>query len=277
MLSPFTFLAFLSLICGGGSMLLGCGRPLSNAFLIHPSTHVEDAGEARSKVIDTDVGDIEVLIAGARRPNCYVLRLEGNAGRAERTADYVADRWKDFDAEVWAMNFPGFGKSDGPAALDRLTPAAEAIYDGLANKGLPVYLDADSIGTAPALHLAATAHRKPAGIVLKNPPPLKQLILGRYGWWNLWLGALPIAMAVPSELDSLANAEQIQSPVLLFSAENDSLVPMSYQLRIFNRLPGTKRQVVFRDAEHNTPIDPAAERELQAEMTELFKGPSRRQ
>ena len=53
-------------------------------------------------------------------------------------------------------------------------------------------------------HLRHVAANRPvAAIVLQNPPPLRQLILGHYGWWNLWLIATPVALGVPSELDSL--------------------------------------------------------------------------
>jgi hypothetical protein len=54
------------------------------------------------------------------------------------------------------------------------------------------------------VHLAANGRLR--GLFLQNPPPLAQLIRGRYGWWNLWLLAGPIAWGVPCSLDTLANA-----------------------------------------------------------------------
>jgi hypothetical protein len=38
------------------------------------------------------------------------------------------------------------------------------------------------------------ANRPCAGLVLTNPPPLRNMILQRFGWWNLWLLATPVAL-----------------------------------------------------------------------------------
>jgi len=47
---------------------------------------------------------------------------------------------------------------------------------------------ADTLGPA-----GAQPQFKNADLILTNPPPLRQLIMGHYGWWNLWLAAAPQA------------------------------------------------------------------------------------
>src|SRR5436190_24397648 len=104
------------------------------------------------------------------------------------------------------MNYPGFGGSSGPARLKRMSPAAFAAFDALKSKApnQPIFVFGSSIGSAVAMNVAA--HRAVRGRVLHNPPPLRQIILRSYGWWNLWLLAGPVALQIPHVLDSGCNA-----------------------------------------------------------------------
>ena len=54
------------------------------------------------------------------------------------------------------MNYPGSGGSTGPPRLDRLCPSAEQTCDALRKVagGRPVFVQANSLGTAVALCLA---------------------------------------------------------------------------------------------------------------------------
>ena len=95
------------------------------------------------------------------------------------------------------MNYPGFGGSTGPARLARLGPAALTAFDAVKHAAgdRPVVVFGASLGTTTALHIAA--HRPVAGLILHNPPALRQIILRQFGWWNLWLLAGPLARKIP--------------------------------------------------------------------------------
>src|SRR5439155_12173538 len=125
------------------------------------------------------------------------------AGRAEWHPVEESLDWGDKPVEVWAVNHPGFGGSTGPPRLSRFGPAALAAYDALAAEatGKPIFVSGMSLGSAMALHVAA--NRPVAGLILRSPPPLRNLIMTRHGWWNLWILATPVALGVPAELDSL--------------------------------------------------------------------------
>src|SRR2546429_8018272 len=62
----------------------------------------------------------------------------------------------------------------------------------------------------------SAARRRVGGLFLKNPPPLREMILRRFGWWNLWLLAGPVAVAISRGLDSIANAKGIQGAAIFF-------------------------------------------------------------
>jgi pimeloyl-ACP methyl ester carboxylesterase len=81
--------------------------------------------------------------------------------------------------------------------------------------------------------------------------------MGRYGWWNLWLAAVPVSLGVPAELDSITNAAASRAPALFFSADSDSLVPPAYQRRVIDAYAGPKHVVNVPGANHDTPASQA--------------------
>jgi pimeloyl-ACP methyl ester carboxylesterase len=110
-----------------------------------------------------------------------------------------------------------------------------------------------SIGATAALHVAA--QRPIAGLILHNPPPLRELILRRFGWWNLWLLAGPVAMQIPRDLDCITNAKATRTPAIFLLAEKDQIVPPRFQRLVVEAYAGEKRVIELRGAHHNDPIE----------------------
>ena len=169
----------------------------------------------------------------------------------------IGEQWSGRDTVLWGVNYPGYGGSSGEARLADLGPAALAAYDALrreAGPDRPVLVFGTSLGTTAALHVAA---QRPdlAGLILQNPPPLRQIILRGYGWWNLWLIAGPMAMHVPSALDSLANARAAHGKGVFLLAEKDEIIAPKYQRLVVGSYAGEKRIVPLAGALHNSPIE----------------------
>ena len=92
-------------------------------------------------------------------------------------------------------------------------------------------------------------------MILQNPPPLRQIILRGYGWWNLWLIAGPMAMRIPSALDSIANARAAHGRGVFLLAEKDEIVAPKYQRLVVEAYAGEKRIIPLAGAFHNSPIE----------------------
>jgi pimeloyl-ACP methyl ester carboxylesterase len=250
----------------------------ANRMLLHPSRHGIDAGHAVRLTVPYNGGHVEIwsarspALADGAEPRAFVLEFCGNATRAEEIAQFVARRWEKHPVEVWVMNYPGFGGSDGRAELKSIVPSATAAYDQLARRanGRPIFLEANSMGTVPALHVAANRPGV-AGLVLQNPPPLRRLILGRYGWWNLWLAAGPIALQVPRDLDSLASARRVRAPAVFLVGERDALVPPKYQQMVIDAYAGPKQVIPMRGTTHWQPVTGQAEVRLADEIDRLWE------
>ena len=261
---------------------------LPDHLILFPTKAPIDTGGAVRKTVPFKNGELEVWTAKSRRAqqqgraDIFILRFYGNADRAERWPAEEAEMWSDRAVEIWGMNYPGFGGSTGPARLASIGPAALAAFDELrgyaANKTavesavpsgstpspaprtarapVPIVLFGASIGTTAALHVAA--HRPVAGLILHNPPPLRQMALRQFGWWNLWLLAGPVALQMPRDLDSIQNARTTRVPAIFLLAEKDEIVAPRFHQLVVNAYAGQKRVIELRGAHHNDPIEGAA-------------------
>jgi hypothetical protein len=250
------------------ALVLFAGLP--DRLILFPTTHRIDAGGAVPKMIPFQNGNLEEwtaqsqlakVRAGRAEPgqaDVFVLRFYGNADRADRWTALEAEMWDRRAVEVWGVNYPGFGASTGPAQLSRIAPAALAAFDALKQRAgnQPIIVFGASIGTTAALYLAA--HRSVAGLSLHNPPPIKQMILRQFGWWNLWLLAGPVAAQIPRDLDNVTNAKHSNVPAIFLLADRDEIVAPRFQRLVVDAYAGEKRVIRLSGASHNSPIEGAA-------------------
>jgi len=237
---------------------------LPDHLILFPTRSPIDAGAAVRKTVPFQSGELEIWTAQSRRAqqqggaDIFILRFYGNADRADRWAAAEAEIWNDRAVEIWGVNYPGFGGSTGPARLARIGPAALAAFDELKNCAgdRPIVPYGASFGATAALHIAA--HRPVAGLILHNPPPLRELILRQFGWWNLWLLAGPVALQIPRDLDSVANAKSIRAPAIFLLAERDEVVAPRFHRLVANAYAGEKRVIALHGAYHNDPIESTA-------------------
>jgi uncharacterized protein len=232
--------------------------PLLDSFVLCPTTEPVDAGKAVRRTVSFEKGDLEIWVSrstgngDSSRPEFYLLCFYGNGTRAEDGIQI--DLFPDKSCEIWGVNYPGYGGSTGPARLAKVGPAALKAFDALAGvaKDRPIMLVGYSFGTAAALYVAAS--RPVAGVILQDAPALRQMIVGEYGWWNLWLLAGPLALKVPVALDSVDNAKATEVPAIFLVDELDTTVPPKYQRLVIQAYAGTKQVISVPKAHHVEPL-----------------------
>jgi len=243
---------------------------LPDHLILFPTRVPINAGDAVRKTVPFQNGELELWTAKSQRARekgdaeIYILRFYGNADRADRWAAADADMWNDRAVEIWGMNYPGFGDSTGPARLSKIGPATLIAFDELKSHAAdrPVVVFGASIGATAALHVGAARASRIAGLILHNPPPLREMILRRFGWWNLWLLAGPIALQIPNDLDSILDANLLHAPAIFLLAEKDEVVPPRYHKLVVNAYAGEKREIPLPGAYHNDPVEGPALAEL---------------
>jgi pimeloyl-ACP methyl ester carboxylesterase len=239
---------------------------LPDHLILFPTRSPIAAGAAVRRTIPFENGDLEIWTAQSQaarkqgRVDVFILRFYGNADRADRWAAMEAEMWNDRAVEIWGMNYPGFGGSTGPARLARIGPAAVATFDILRHEaaGAPIVAYGASIGVTAALHVAVSRPTEIAGLILQNPPPLREMILRQFGWWNLWLLAGPVALQIPRDLDCIANARATRTPAIFLLAERDEIVAPRFHRLVVQAYAGKKRIIELRGAYHNDPVEGTA-------------------
>lgn len=238
---------------------------LADRLILQPSRRPQlTLGKTRRTIpVGRDEVEVWTLRTGDyRQPvDLFVLKFPGTAGRAERSTVHPADHWPDLNAELWAVNPPGYGGSTGQAELRKLAPMAQAVYHELARHaaGRPILVTGNSLGCTSALHLAATVPL--AGLILRNPPPIREVILGEHSWWNLGLGTRLLVRHIPSELDTIHHAGQTAVPAIFITSGCDTLILPKYQHQIIEAYAGPKRVLVLPEADHATPLTELEEAE----------------
>ena len=257
---------------------------LADHLILFPTRAPIDVGAAVRRTIPFENGDLEIWTAQSQsarrqgRADVFILRFYGNADRADRWPAMEAEVWKDRAVEIWGMNYPGFGGSTGPTRLTRIGPAAVAAFDELrrhaakkstavlsrptpssalktAHAKASIVVFGTSIGATAALHVATSRPTEIAGLILQNPPPLREMILRQFGWWNLWLLAGPVALQIPRDLDSIANARASRAPAIFLLAEKDEIVAPRFHRLVVQAYAGEKRIIELRGAYHNDPVE----------------------
>jgi pimeloyl-ACP methyl ester carboxylesterase len=239
---------------------------LQDRLILFPTRTPIDPNGAVRRMIPFENGDLEIWTAQSKRAqqqgraDLFILRFYGNADRADRWVAMEAEMWNDRAVEVWGMNYPGFGGSTGPARLTRIGPAAVAAFETLTREArdAPIVVFGTSIGVTAALYVAVSHPTEIAGLILHNPPPLREVVLRQFGWWNLWLLAGPIALQIPRDLDSVANARVIRTPAIFLLAEKDEIVAPRFHQLVVQAYGGEKRVIELRGAHHNDPIEGTA-------------------
>ena len=252
---------------------LGC-KGFTNAMLLHPTSRPIRTDATRMEF----TGRCDVLAGqkveafykeygtGGAEPELYVLALTGNAGRAESMQNISAalfETWLGTGAAprrigVLSLQYPGYGvAAEGDASLESMGAAAvEAVTFLRARaQSRPIIVQALSMGTVAALHSARVCESAEIqGLVLAKPPNLGPMLMGEYGWWNLWLIAYPMVLQLPDCALSSGNAAAIDDiPALFLIAGADRLVLPEYASQVYDAFGGPKRRVAL-PGDHNTTV-----------------------
>ncbi len=232
---------------------------LTDRLILCPTRHPIEANGKTPRLVPRGDGQLEVWtqrVGGATSAaaDLYVLKFPGTAGRAERSTTHPADAWPGQGVELWTVNPPGYGGSSGTASLRNTAAVADTVLEQLQTHaaGRPIVITGSSLGCVSALYLAA--RHALAGLILRNPPPLREVMLARFGWWPLKPGVHLLARQIPPELCAIRNAACATAPAVFITARQDRIVPPHCQQQIADAYAGPKQVLYLPQADHHTPM-----------------------
>lgn len=242
---------------------------IADRLVLVPSVDPIDLAGQHRHVIKGELGELEVLervipptadpavgVSDSEPAKILVLKFPGAGGRAERSSPHPTEAWPDLASVIWTVNPPGYGSSQGKASIRNLGPTADAVIEA----AFELYADhafilcGNSLGNLPALYLAASYPDRVAGILMRNPPPLREVIQQRHPWWKTFGIASVIGSSIPDQLDCIANAKHCRARAVMVTCEADRVVPANLQNQVFEEMSGEKRQLIAKGADHADPI-----------------------
>jgi fermentation-respiration switch protein FrsA (DUF1100 family) len=186
---------------------------------------------------------------GHPQPKAHALLLHGNAGNVTLLADTLRVLNRRHNLAVLALDYRGFGKSEGTPSEQGLYQDARAARRWLAGKeGIAesdVVLMGVSLGGAVAIDMAASDGCR--GLVVANTfTSLPDVAQHHWRW-------LPMKLALSTQFNSLAKIEQYSGPLLLSHGEADEVVPYEQGLALYEAAAGPKKLITVKGGGHNDP------------------------
>ncbi len=241
---------------GKASLLQKIDHPVVNSTAFFPRPASGLPGPPGSETLRIPVEDGVSVVAryhpsGLSAP--IVLHFHGN-GEIVSDYDLIAPAFLSAGASLVSTDYRGYGGSTGSPSTSNLINDAPIVLDHviafLKERGHtgPLVVMGRSLGSAPAIELAATRGGDIAGLIVDSGfariPPL----LALFGISLESLGLRDV-----SGLDNEDKMASVRMPVLVLHAKGDVLLPPWNGERILEcAASDEKRLVMIPNADHNT-------------------------
>jgi len=174
------------------------------------------------------------------------LAFHGNAGNvADRASVY--EFLRDTPANVLALEYRGYGRSEGKPSEAGFYRDADAAYAYLANERKldpnTIISFGQSLGTAVAAHLAA-GHT--VGGVLLEAPFLSAASVARKSFWFL----PGTGLLAYSQFDTKARLKEIRAPILIVHCREDAVLPFRMGQEVYDAARAPKEFLAINDSCH---------------------------
>jgi pimeloyl-ACP methyl ester carboxylesterase len=173
-----------------------------------------------------------------------VLIVHGNAGCAVNR-DYLAQPIHEaMDADVFVLEYPGYGARAGSPGKKSFDAAAEEAFQ-LLPADAPKYIVSESIGTGVACDLAKDHPKEIAGMALMVP----YHNLASVAQHKMWF--LPAYFILIDRFNPKKSLEDYRGPVKFVVAGADEVIGPATGLRLYKSYAGPKDLQIVAGAHHN--------------------------
>jgi fermentation-respiration switch protein FrsA (DUF1100 family) len=233
---------FVALAYGAVCLLMGATQ---RSFVYFPQPAADPTHQLVLQMAGT-----RVLVAHRPHPGPKALiYFGGNAEDVSLTRADLAALLP--DTALYLLHYRGYGGSEGTPSEAAIRADAQALYGLVAERHSAIMVVGRSLGTGPAMHLAAT-HPIQRLVLLVPFDSLLAVARGAMPW-------LPVGLLLQDRWDAAAEAPRVRAPTTIVAAANDTVVPPRHAEALYRAFsPGVAELVVSPDLEHNSQILTAA-------------------
>jgi fermentation-respiration switch protein FrsA (DUF1100 family) len=230
--------------------------PLERQGVFHPDRYPAGDWEPTTVLVQDAYfnADDGVKLHGwhvqAEHPKAYALLLHGNAGNVTVMAESLRLLRSRHQLTLLALDYRGFGRSEGSPTEAGILRDARAARRWLAEKeGIDegdIVLLGQSLGGGVAIDLAAKDGAR--GLVLASTfTSLPEVAQYHVPW-------LPMKLLMSMQMNSLAKIKEYRGPLLLSHGEADEVIPYEQGLALYAACPSTdKKMITVPGGKHNDP------------------------
>jgi uncharacterized protein len=154
-------------------------------------------------------------------------------------------RWRELGFNVLAIDYRGFGRSDGELPSEtQIYADARAAWDELARREPRAelrFIYGHSLGAAVALELGATVDNVAGVIAEAGFTSIADLVAENYA---------PLNLLVSQKFDALAKAKGLRAPSLFMHGTADLYVPPLMSEKLYEAAPQPKKLHMIEGANH---------------------------
>lgn len=231
-------------------------QPEVLSVLFHPRKDFGRTPPSGAEIHEIDVGGgirigTRLYLADGNLP--HVLFFHGNGEIAEDYDD-IGPIYNGFGINFLVADFRGYGRSTGrPGVLSMFTDASEVAdyffrWCEKNHRPGPLWIMGRSLGSAPAINLAAEFPDKIKGLVIESGFAHTLPLLQR-------LGLSPGAFA-GQHVRGFSNADTLarfSGPTLILHGEYDQIIPVNHAHDLFESSPAPRKKLhIVEDADHNS-------------------------
>lgn len=256
---------------------MGLFTRIADRLILEPTRYAIPVEDKSQHFIsyDNDRSKLETWIhrpdlADGQQPDAFLLKFLGTGGRAENSTVHPAEFWTPANLEIWSVNPPGYGGSSGRASLSNVSQMVDLLHEEIRfrSQGQPLFIWSNSLGSLAAFLFAI---RYPvAGFVIRNPVPIREIVLSRAKRWHPSRFVERIVREVPEHLSCIENARNVSAPALFITSERDTVIPPEFQQMIIDSYAGDHQLFSMPGADHADPPEADSLPEYESKLRWLY-------
>lgn len=175
-----------------------------------------------------------------------VIYFGGNSEMITHRSEFFEDVFRDYS--IYLVNYRGYGLSEGSPSEAGLFADALAIYDRVAQDHDRIIAYGRSLGSGVAVYLASM--RRLDKLILLTPyDSITEIGARSYPFF-------PVRHLIKDRFDSASRAGEIETPVMITSAELDREIALTHTLALKDRFTRASIEYfMIEGAAHNDIVD----------------------